>query len=645
MATVVSHGLLALAVAALAAGSARLASALGVRGLDRLLAAIAFAAAAAVAQALVLGLVGLGGSAPALAVLSVAAWAGVRALVSPDGPTVRDELLARLRSASGWALAAAGGAAGAWLAFTVWSLHEPALGFDAVLYHVPEAVGWVEGGTPGSVQDVVGALPVGNYPVTLEVLLAWGMGLSSSLVPVTLAGCAAIGLTGLATWAGLRRLSVPPPAAAAGAAALVALPAVLTSLSNGWSTDPVALAWVAVCGALCAGALSQPALLAPAVVAGGLAIGTKTTALPMAAALLALTAFALRRELRPRAGALAAASALALIVGATWYVRNLIDHGSPLWPFVTTSFGDPAPPVIALGDVSFLDRPRATFDGLRDYYRDTFAAGIVLVGGALIAPFVVRTRAVAAAAVATGASVVLWMGAPGTGSLGSAFDIGTGDATRYLLPGLVPAVLALALASRAGGARGAAATAVLAAAAAVGLAQAPGVGEARLPSVLVPLAGAAAGALAAWAAARLAGERPAVVRLGSPALAVAVLAIGTAVAAGGYLERHTATDRGFEGDALERLAADARYRDGSEPVASTFSEIGVLAGDRLRHRLDLIPPREPCAALRARRRDGWVVVPLRRTDRRDAVAIERCLGASAAAYRDPAHAVWAPRGG
>ena len=645
MAAVVSHGLLALAVAALAAASARLASALGARGLDRVLAAVAFAAAAAVAQALVLGLVGLGGSGPALALFAVAGWAVVRALVTPEGPTARDELVGWATSAHGWALAAAGGAAGAWLAFTAWSLHQPALGFDAVLYHVPEAAGWVQGGRPGSVQQVVDALPVGNYPVTLEVLLGWGMGLSRSLVPVTLAGCAAIGLTGLATWTGLRRLSVPRPAAAAGAAALVALPAVLTSLSNGWSTDPVALTWVAVCGALCAGALAQPALLAPAVVAGGLAMGTKTTALPMAVALLGLTAFALRRELRPRAGPLAAASVLALIVGATWYLRNLIDHGSPLWPFVTTSFGDPAPPVIALGDVSFLDRPGATFDGLRDYYRDTFAAGILLVGGAVVAPLVVRTRAVAAAAAAAAVSVVLWMGAPGTGSLGSAFDIGTGDATRYLLPGLVAAVLALGLAARASGGPGAAATAVLAVVTVVGLAQAPDVGEALLPSVLVPIAGAAAGALAAWAAARIAADRPAVIRIGLPALAVAALAIGSAVAAGGYLKRHISTDRGFEGEALGRLAGDPRYRDGSDPVASTFSEIGVLAGDRLRHRLDLIRPRERCPALRARRRDGWVVVPLRRTDRRDVAAIHRCLGASEAAYRDPAHVVWAPLGG
>jgi hypothetical protein len=643
MATLLSHALLALAVGALGPAGARTASALGARGLERMVAAVALGAAAAVAEAVVLGLFGLGGSQPALALAAAATWLAARALIPDAEPTARDELVAWLRSAPRSALAGAGAALGLWLAFTAWSLHVPALGFDAVLYHVPEAAGWVENGSPGSIQQIWNDLPVGNYPVALEVLLGWHMALARSLVAVTLVGCAVIGLTGLATWTGLRRLEVPRAAAGVGAAALVAVPTVLTSLSNGWSTDPAALAWVAVSGALCAGALRRPGLLVPAVAAAGLAAGTKTTALALAVALSALTAWSRRDALRELALPLVAVSLIALVVGATWYVRNLVDHGSPLWPYVTTPFGDPQPPVVALADSSFLDRPRATLDRLGGYYLETWGGAILLLTAGLVAPLVTRTRAVLAAAVATGVSLLLWAQAPLTGvALLGGLDAGTGDATRYLLPGLAPAVLAVALAARGGGWRTTAATAVLGAVALIGLVQASGVGEALLPSPWVPLLGAALGTGAGLVCARLAQDRGSLARIALPAGAVIALAVAGALAAPGYLERHVATGRDFESPVLARLAADPRFRDGSEPVAVTFSEIGVLAGDRLRHRLDLIGQRESCAALRARRVRGWVVVPLSRTAPPQRTAIARCLGPPA--LRDARYAIWFPIG-
>jgi hypothetical protein len=43
-------------------------------------------------------------------------------------------------------------------------------------------------------------------------------------------------------------------------------------------------------------------------------------------------------------------------------------------------------------------------------------------------------------------------------------------------------------------------------------------------------------------------------------------------------------------------------------VSLVPTAIGVLAGDRLRHRVELIPPDATCADLRRRAREGWVVV-------------------------------------
>src|SRR4051812_14777872 len=130
MATLLSHALLALAVGALGAGGARAAGALGARGLERVLAAIALGAAAAVAEAIVLGLVDLGGSGPALALAALATWGLVHALVPAAETTARDDLVAWLRAAPRGVLMGAGAVLGLWLAFTAWSLHAPALGFD-----------------------------------------------------------------------------------------------------------------------------------------------------------------------------------------------------------------------------------------------------------------------------------------------------------------------------------------------------------------------------------------------------------------------------------------------------------------------------------------------------------------------------------
>lgn len=125
--------------------------------------------------------------------------------------------------------------------------------------------------------------PVGNYPVTDEVLLAWGSGISRSFVPAALSTPGALVLFVLAGWAGLRALSVPRGVSALALAAVASAPLPVEQVT-GPNTDLPALAWLACTAALCAGSVRRPALVAPAVVAAGLAVGTKTTALPLAGA-------------------------------------------------------------------------------------------------------------------------------------------------------------------------------------------------------------------------------------------------------------------------------------------------------------------------------------------------------------------------
>ena len=644
----IHHVLLALSATGLVAAGLRAASRATPRGLERALAAIALAAAAAVLEALLLGLVGLGGSAITLALAALATWLAACQWLPAPSPGPVGELVSWWGGLPPRERLGLGAAVGAFAAWVAWLLRYPALGYDTVLYHLPEAVAWVQRGSPGSVEPVMSFLPVGNYPVAYEVLTAWSIGLSRSFVPASLLVAGFVALAALAGWTGLRALQVPRVASALTIGALVLSPAAIATGRSGAAVDPAALAWLATCGALCAASLRRPGLLAPAVVAAGLAAGTKTTALPLTALVLALTLYAGRRHLSRLARPLLAAAAAAIVVGAFWYLRNLVDHGSPFWPYLSLPWGDPKPAAVQNGGFSFLDRPGETLSRLDGYYLDRFAGGLVLLGGALLAPLLARRREVTAAAGATAFSLLLWLNAPMTGVSGNpGFDAGTGDSVRYLLPGLAAAALTLALAARAGGVARPPALAALGLALALNLVQSLDLGFPSAPSALTPLAGAAVGVLLAAASGRLRGaprERAGGARPAS-GLRAAAAGAGAAVVAGallavlapGYPQRHADTGQ-FDSGLVRYFEA----RDDSGPVASTGTLHALLAGDGLERRIELIPPREPCSAVERRRQVGSVVFAelLRQ---RIGADVRDCFGTERPAYEDDAYRVFAPR--
>lgn len=311
----------------------------------------------------------------------------------------------------------AGGAlGGAVAAAAIVLLQRPGLGFDSLAYHLPEALGWMRSGRPGSVDLVEWNLPVGNYPLTSEVGLTWLLALTRSFAPVALLAPALVGLAALALGAAARWLGAPRWAAIAAATSFLALPLVTSQLAAYTAgSDLPALAAV-LCGlALAARADAHPALLGPALVAVGLAVGTKTTAAPLGLGVVALGIVRTRgRGPLPRP-VLGLAALLALAVGAPWYVRNTLEHGWPLWPFARGPTGDPRPAALAALPDSLLGAPHRTLAGHVGEYLGRLAGGTLLLTAAPAVALVARRRRVVLAAAATVVGVLLWAAAPVTG--------------------------------------------------------------------------------------------------------------------------------------------------------------------------------------------------------------------------------------
>jgi hypothetical protein len=474
-------------------------------------------------------------------------------------------------------------------------------------------------------------------------------------------------LLGLASWATVRNLSVPRGAAMLAVAAVVTLPLCVHQL-NEPQTDLPAFAWLACVAALCTGAGRTPLLLAPAIVAAGLAVGTKTTPAVLVAASLGIGLYLARRRLRPLVPWLVFASALGLAVGGIWYVRNLVQHGSPLWPFAAAPWGDPRPPFLELVDTKLVERLSATLEGRLDMYAGQLAGGVVMLAGALLV--VVRgavpgglSRPLKLGLLTAGGVTVLalliWSTAPGTGlptAAGLLFpETWPASTVRYLLPALGAATVALALAARVGGVTGAVATIALAVSVVwnvvkdtrLGLPYVPSGGTLVLGAVLGLLA-LASGAVASRAMARRGRPR----RLAPGVLVVAlavVVGVGLAPAGEGFVARHaevmgsTALGPGV----AAFLAAQPRFDRGDLTIA--FASRGLqaqLAGDRLSNRLELIPAREPCANVRGLAQRSVLVVSdpafLGGLLGIAPYGAQRCMAGRPPAYRDEAFRVYLP---
>jgi hypothetical protein len=605
MGVLVHHLLLVAAIAALLGAGFRAASTCAPSGLERLLAAAVYAAAFAVIEALALGLVNLGGSPWALSGAALLTWLAARALLPTPSLSASDELRAAARVAGPVERALVAGLFGAVLGVGAWALWHPYLGFDGVSYHLSEVVQWLQHGDPGSLRPVTVTIPVENYPITNEVTLAWGFGIAHSFVPQAIWVAALSALFVASSWLGLRLMKVPRWAAALAIAAIGLCAASLHAVVQASETDFAELAWLITAAALAAAAaLRHPKLLAPALLAACLAVGSKTTAAPLALLALGLATYALRGRLRPLLKPVLYAALLGLVAGGTWYFRNLVQHGSPLWPLVQGPFGDSLPPLIRDAHYSLLQRPSATLgnSAIRAFDRDELGGTLVILVGALLAPLWAPSRTVFASAGVTVLAGLAWASAPFTGSppASSLFQF-NGSTIRYALPAVAMATLTVALGARKGKPQAWIAGGVFVLAIAYDIERY--LALRFLPSDGLLVALALGGALMAVLVCELLEPRPHVLAMvGLPLVGVLL-----ALAAPGYGKREQKT-REYGSDMIGFLQRQPAWAHGKLPVAAEPTVLATVAGSKLEHPIALIRTRETCAQIRARRRAGWIVV-------------------------------------
>jgi hypothetical protein len=620
--TVARWVLFTVSVAGIGSAAARLSRRATAAGDLRLAATGALTAAIAVAETLLLGLVGLGGNALVIAGAAVVTWLVVRLTVTAVGPSSIE--LARV----GWARLGAssrallGAATAVGITEAAYLIGRPVIGTDGLIYHLADPAIWVTDGHPGSMHATVSGLPIQAYPKTGEVLFSWAIGTARTPVVTTLVMVAALGLAAVCSWSVLRRIGVDQWVAVTLTTSLVLCPVVVTQLS-GPNTDLLTLAWVLCTAALCLGAINESALLPIALVAGGVAVGTKTTAIPIVVVLLAVTGWRTRHDLLRHRVGLTLASATALGVGVVWYLQDLAVYHAPLYPFSRLPSGPPLPPVITALGARFLRNPAAAVRvATATGYARGLGAGLVLAAGVVITALLLptvrerRLRGLIAITVAAAtAEALVWSAAPFTGASGQ-----PGSRTlvlagiRYLLPGLALFAVAVGLASRAGGVLGLAARAIAVVAVIADLWANRSFQLGIRPHLATIIAAALVGGLVAVTvgATHTLSKWP----IATPRVlagGIAVVLVGTMSAAThGYLGRHLTIARAAHVDEpaiLSWLAQQPTWSNGHLPIASGPVADALFAGPTFNHPLSVITEQTSCADVQAAARRGWVVLP------------------------------------
>jgi hypothetical protein len=602
--TLLLQASLVTALAALGATGWWVAGRTGARHSPRILAAVVLAASLMVLHSLLLGLLGLSDAPAAFLGLAV----GTAALVRPLRPLGADPLFEQ-----SWvdrrARAIAGALAGAWIVTAVHRLARPYLSLDSVVNHAAQPVAWLQRGEMASLTPVSANLPFEHYPLTHEVLVAWGLAAGRAFPWLSLLGSLVWGVLGLATYVAVRGCGGARTFGLLAALAAVSLP--MCVVQDGGSTDLPATAWTVAAVALAIAARRTPGAIGFALLACGLAGGTKTTAAVLPLLAVAPVAIACLRARSASRWMLLGSLVAAAVIGGVWPARNLLTRGAPLWPFSDAPAGDAIPPAFDAVDDRFLDHASDMLDGRGDLYLQTLGGAAVLLLLSLLLPMLTRRTIPAGLGALTIVGSLAWVMAPFT-----AIPITDGLAVgslRYLLPTVGIAIVAVAAAASEHGIERLGRWVMVMAViwSVLSVAQL-GMDEQTLPSLGWLLVGVAGGAIAALALRSSesggVGASGRWAALGSWAgLAVVVLLAATTT---GWTER-AAENLDAAGNELgEPITATLQLLDAVDGgrVASFPATFAQLGGDRLSGDVVLIAADTGCPALLGLALDHAVVI-------------------------------------
>jgi hypothetical protein len=214
--------------------------------------------------------------------------------------------------------------AGLLMAAQVW-FFVPVIG-DVLSYHLPKIGEWIQ---HRGFTSEWGTDPRSTFPSGFELIETWWVVFLHHDVLLEMAGAECWFLGVASAWTLARQVGLAASSAALSAAGAALTPGLFLQATSGLNDGAVA-SLLAATTALILGRVPWGFLLIPV----GLGLGIKPTygfALPGLALLLWLD----RREPRGMPAAVrtgAVLGSLALLTGASWYLRNLVQFGDPLHP-------------------------------------------------------------------------------------------------------------------------------------------------------------------------------------------------------------------------------------------------------------------------------------------------------------------------
>ncbi len=233
---------------------------------------------------------------------------------------------------------------------TILAVRLPVVDYDGWSYHLVFVDVWLQ-------NDALTLVPLrpwtSGYPAVMEMLTTWLAAFThsdvltgfSSLVPIPVGILATMGLA--RSIGSDRRAAVLAGLLFGMTPALVALAG--TSYVDAASVASVVATWWLGLRVIRGERDRSAALLLG--VAGGLALGTKGTNILLVTPILAVAAVVLLRDLfdrrRRRVGWVSLVAPLIafcvpiLVLGASWYLKNLAVYGNPFYPFATGPFPGP----------------------------------------------------------------------------------------------------------------------------------------------------------------------------------------------------------------------------------------------------------------------------------------------------------------